>query len=189
MGNRPAEPQKRTDLDHDDLWVSRFWPIQILASGNYGCPEFILPSNTWIDSEPGLTFARTCSSGKRSELDFWKDDMRHERGRAGYELHHSSSCISRSFLTISLSASAAMYKCTDTKGNVSFSDKACPTDRQEVLKKRTPSNQPDGVQSNPSQSARAAGSRSLSQSNPSPVARRSQVAAHLQKHTWDFSTL
>jgi len=54
-------------------------------------------------------------------------------------------------LTISPSASAAMYKCTDAEGNVSFSDKACPSDRQEVLKKRTTSNQPDdgSVESNP----------------------------------------
>ena len=46
------------------------------------------------------------------------------------------------FLTVSLSANAAMYKCTDAKGNVSFSDKACPTQKQEVLKKRTTSNSP-----------------------------------------------
>ena len=47
------------------------------------------------------------------------------------------------FLTVSLSANAAMYKCTDAKGNVSFSDKACPTQKQEVLKKRTTSNSPE----------------------------------------------
>ncbi len=40
-------------------------------------------------------------------------------------------------------ASAAMYKCTDADGNVSFSDKACPEERQEVLKERTTSRPPE----------------------------------------------
>jgi len=47
------------------------------------------------------------------------------------------------FLTVSLSTNAAMYKCTDANGDVSFSDKACPTQQQEVLKKRTPSISPE----------------------------------------------
>ena len=43
------------------------------------------------------------------------------------------------FLVMVLSANAAMYKCTDTDGNVSFSDRACPEERQEVLEERTTS--------------------------------------------------
>ena len=34
------------------------------------------------------------------------------------------------FLTMTLLAIAAMYKCTDADGNMSFSDKACPKERQ-----------------------------------------------------------
>lgn len=40
------------------------------------------------------------------------------------------------FLMISLSSNAAMYKCTDAKGNVSFTDQPCKEQKQEVLKDR-----------------------------------------------------
>ncbi len=42
-------------------------------------------------------------------------------------------------LTVSLPVSAAMYKCTDTEGNVTFMDKPCQEQKQEILKERTAS--------------------------------------------------
>lgn len=42
-------------------------------------------------------------------------------------------------LTVSLPVSAAMYKCTDTAGNVAFMDKPCKEQKQEILKERTAS--------------------------------------------------
>jgi hypothetical protein len=56
------------------------------------------------------------------------------------------------FLAMTLSANAAMYKCTDADGNVSFSDKACPEERQEILKERTTSRPPE---TNPAESKSA----------------------------------
>lgn len=47
------------------------------------------------------------------------------------------------FFTMPLSANATMYKCTDVSGNVSFSDTPCPTEKQEILKKRSHSTPSD----------------------------------------------
>jgi len=47
-------------------------------------------------------------------------------------------------LAVSFAADAAMYKCTDAHGKVTFSDKACQEQRQEVVKERAipPSTEP-----------------------------------------------
>ena len=39
------------------------------------------------------------------------------------------------FLILPLSVSAKMYKCTDANGNVSFTDKPCQNQKQEILEK------------------------------------------------------
>lgn len=40
-------------------------------------------------------------------------------------------------LSVSLPVSAAMYKCTDTDGSITFKDKPCDGQAQELLKKKT----------------------------------------------------
>jgi hypothetical protein len=46
-------------------------------------------------------------------------------------------------LAIPMSANAAMFKCTDADGRVSFSDKPCPEQQQETLKERAVSKPPE----------------------------------------------
>jgi hypothetical protein len=41
------------------------------------------------------------------------------------------------FMIMSAPAAAAMYKCTDAEGNVGFSDKPCPGQKQEALEERS----------------------------------------------------
>jgi hypothetical protein len=78
------------------------------------------------------------------------------------------------FLALSPSANAAMYKCTDAAGNVTFSDKACPAQQQEVLKGRKTSKSPETDPAEP---------KSDSEKNPFPTLERIKALAGGKKVT------
>jgi hypothetical protein len=83
--------------------------------------------------------------------------------------------VAAGIMLTSLSAHAAMYKCTEADGNVSFSDKHCPGEKQEALREpAAPSPPPDaddtepdaGIFTGPDAITPLAGGRKVTSSSP-----------------------